>query len=100
MGSTWGQHAVNMRSTCGQHAVNMRSACGQHAQPYPAEAVDERRGGAVVGEGPDCRALHSSILQLNISTFCGTRWVPVVSRWVITLHKLDTQQLTDQNGYG
>jgi len=25
MGSTWGQHAVNMGSACGQHAVNMHS---------------------------------------------------------------------------
>ena len=33
----------------------------------------------------------------ELSTFCGTRWVPV-DVWVITRHKLDTQRLTDQNG--
>jgi hypothetical protein len=50
---------------------------------------------SVLGKG-----LHSSTSQLDVSTFCGRRWIPSVDRWVITRHKLDTKSLTDQNGLG
>jgi hypothetical protein len=32
--------------------------------------------------------------------FSGTRWVPSVFMWVITRHKVDREQRTDQNGLG
>jgi hypothetical protein len=31
-------------------------------------------------EHPGGRGLHSSTFQLNVSTFCGIRWVPSVDR--------------------
>jgi hypothetical protein len=49
---------------------------------------------------PSGRGLHTSTFQLNVSTFCGIRWVPSVDGWVVTRHKLDTKRLTDQNGIG
>ena len=47
----------------------------------PQSLQAERTGG---------RGLHSSTFQLNVSTFCGIRWVPSVGRWFMTHHKLDT----------
>jgi hypothetical protein len=38
---------------------------------------------------PNARGLHSSTSQLNVSTVCGMRWVPLLDRWVITRHTLD-----------
>ena len=46
------------------------------------------------------RGLHSSTSHLNVSTFCGIRWVPSGDRWAITRHKLNTKRLIDQNGLG
>jgi hypothetical protein len=44
------------------------------------------------------RGLHSPTSQLNVSTFCGIRWVPSVDRRFINRHNVDTQRLTDHNG--
>ena len=49
---------------------------------------------------PRGMGLHSSTSQLDLSTFCGIRWVPSVDSLVITRHKLDTNRLTYQNGSG
>jgi len=48
----------------------------------------------------DGRDLHLSTSQLNVSTCCGIRWVPLADGWVITGHKLTTTRLTDLSGLG
>ena len=55
------------------------------------------RGGL---KGTGGRGLHSSTSHLNVSTFCGTRWVASVYMLVIIRHRLDKQRLTDNFGLG
>jgi hypothetical protein len=54
-----------------------------------------RRGGPHHHAG---RGLPSSTSSLNVSTLCVIRRVTSVDGWVITLQKLDTTRLPDQNG--
>jgi len=87
--------------------VHARILTSSDAKEPILTCVDEAGHAGGLGVLAGGRGLHSSTSQLNVSNFCGIRWVPqylqyisYVGHTVITRHELGTQRLTDQNGLG